>query len=221
VFGRVLLAIHLSFDPSQSRTIREGDGDAFGDFLEANYPGVNNNCLSRADYSNRQDWSLEAAYEIFPLLQPLLDYEVKALLDDPNVLRDSILIQLETLHFEAYCHVCALLWRVIFMELRALTNSKGLEIDPLTLNCVYEDLYDVGLLMQTPQCLALLEPNFRPWPHLYQNKRRSATFYTHLERNLEAEMLRLCAFTVREDAQKYEAMLITVVGLFGKELYLR
>ncbi len=75
------------------------------------------------------------------------------MLDDPNVLRDSILIQLETLHFEAYCHVCASLWRVIFMELRGLTNSKGLEIDPLTLNRVYEDLYDVGLLMQTPQCL--------------------------------------------------------------------
>ncbi len=102
----------------------KGDGDVFGDFLELHYPGLNNNCLSRADCSNRQDWSLEAAYEIFPLLKPLLDYEVKSLLDDPNVLRDSILIQLETLHFEAYCHVCALLWRVIFMELRGLTNSK-------------------------------------------------------------------------------------------------
>jgi hypothetical protein len=57
---------------------------------------------------------MEAAYEIFPLIHALLDYEVKALLDDPNVLRGSILIQLETLHFEAYCHVCALLWQVMF-----------------------------------------------------------------------------------------------------------
>jgi hypothetical protein len=94
----------------------KGDGDAFGDFLDQHYPGLSNKCLSRADYSNRQDWSLEAAYEIFPLLSPLLDYEVKSLLDDANVLRDSILIQLETVHFEAYCHVCALMWRVIFME---------------------------------------------------------------------------------------------------------
>jgi hypothetical protein len=108
----------------------KGDGDAFGDFLEAHYPDLTNKCLSRADYSNRQDWSLEAVYEIYPLLPALLDYEVKSLLDDPNVLRDSILIQLETLHFEAYCHVCALLWRVIFMDLRGLTNSKGLEFDP-------------------------------------------------------------------------------------------
>jgi hypothetical protein len=85
---------------------------------------MTNACLSRADYSNRQDWSLEAAYEIFPLLEPLLDYEVKSLLDDPNVLPESILIQMETLHFEAYCHVCALMWRVIFKELRGLTNNQ-------------------------------------------------------------------------------------------------
>ena len=120
---------------------------------------MSNAGLSRADYSNRQDWSLEAAYEIYPLLQPLLDYEIKALLDDPNVLRDSILIQMETLYFEAYCHVCALMWRVIFKELRGLTNSKGLEIDPLTLNGIYEQLYDVGNLLQTnAACLCLTRP---------------------------------------------------------------
>jgi hypothetical protein len=62
----------------------KGDGDAFDDFLEKNYPGKTNACLSRADYSNRQDWSLEAASEIFPLLEPLLDYEVKSLLCLPQ-----------------------------------------------------------------------------------------------------------------------------------------
>ncbi len=106
----------------------------------------------------------------FTQLLPLLDYEVKSLLDDANVLRDSILIQLETVHFEAYCHMCALVWRVIFMELRGLTNSKGLEIDPMTLNALYENLYDVGLVMQTEKALVLLEPYVRPWPHLYQTK---------------------------------------------------
>jgi hypothetical protein len=194
----------------------KGDGDAFGDFLEQHYPELSNKCLSRAEYSNRQDWSLEAAYEIFPLLLPLLDYEVKSLIDDANVLRDSILIQLETVHFEAYCHVCALVWRVIFMELRGLTNSKGLEIDPLTLNGLYEDLYDVGVLMQTDKALVLLEPNFRPWPHLYQNKQRSAKFYTHLERNLDADMVLLRAYKARENVETYENMLRKVVGFFGQ-----
>ncbi len=112
--------------------------------------------------------------------------------------------------------MCALLWRVIFMELRGLTNSKGLEIDPLTLNGLYEDLYDVGLLMQTPKSLVLLEPNFRPWPHIYQNKQRSATFYTRMEQNLEADMRNLRAFKEREDSAKYEGMLLTVISLFGK-----
>ena len=125
---------------------------------------------------------MEAAYEIFPLLTPLLDYEVKSLLDDANVLRDSILIQLETLHFEAYCHVCALMWRVVFWELRGLTNSTGLEIDPLTLNEIYEHLYDLGKLLQTDQALTIIEPMFRPWPHIYQNKQRSKQFYTRLQR---------------------------------------
>ncbi len=137
-------------------------------------------------------------------------------MDDPNVLRDSIRIQLETIHFEAYCHVCALLWRVIFKELRGLTNSKGLEIDPLTLNEIYEDLYDVGLVMQTDKALCVFDPNFRPRPHLYQNNKRSYKFYTDLERNLEANLNSLRAFTGRVDAIKYEDMLRTVIGLFGK-----
>jgi hypothetical protein len=34
----------------------KGDGDAFSDFLADNYPGITNKCLSRADYSNRQDY---------------------------------------------------------------------------------------------------------------------------------------------------------------------
>jgi len=112
----------------------KGDGDAFSDFLEKYYPHISNGGLSRADYSNRQDWSLEVSFELFPLLEPLMDYEVKTLLDDPNILRDSVLIQMECLYFEAYVHVGAIMWRVVFRELRGLTNSKGLELTPMALN---------------------------------------------------------------------------------------
>jgi hypothetical protein len=70
--------------------------------------------------------------------------------------------------------------------------------------------------MQTDKALVILEPNFRPWPHIYQNKHRSAKFYTHLEHNLEADMQKLRAYKERQDAVKYEAMLRTVVGLFGQ-----
>jgi hypothetical protein len=70
--------------------------------------------------------------------------------------------------------------------------------------------------MQTPKALVLFEPSFRPWPHIYQNKKRSATFCTYLERNLEADLTKLRAFTEREDAEKYTTMLMTVLSLFGK-----
>lgn len=86
--------------------------------------GLTNTCVDRAEHSKRQDWSLEASYDIFPLLEPLLAYTVKTLLDKSNILRDSVLMQAECLHFEAYVHVCTIMWRVVFKELRGLTNSK-------------------------------------------------------------------------------------------------
>jgi hypothetical protein len=36
----------------------KGDGDAFSDFLGLNYPGITNDCLSRADFSNRYNYPL-------------------------------------------------------------------------------------------------------------------------------------------------------------------
>jgi hypothetical protein len=54
------------------------------------------------------------------------------------------------------------MWRVIFKELRGLTNSKGLEIDPLTLNGMYEQLYDVGNLLQTNACLSVFDLSLLP-----------------------------------------------------------
>ena len=86
---------------------------------------MTNKCVDRAEHSKRQDWSLEASYDIFPLIEPLLDYTVRTLLDPANVLRDSVLMQAECIHFEAYVNICAIMWRVVFKELRGLTNSKG------------------------------------------------------------------------------------------------
>ena len=86
--------------------------------------------MDRAEHSKRQDWSLEAAFDIYPLIEPLLDYTVRTLLDPTNVLRDSVLMLAECLHFEAYIHVCSIMWRLVFLELRELTNSKGTYTHP-------------------------------------------------------------------------------------------
>ena len=104
----------------------KGDGNAFADFLQEKYPGLTNNCVGRADFAKRQDWSLECAFDVFPLINPLIAYTVKALVGEANVLRDTCLLQMECLHFEAYIHAAAILWRQIFKELRGVTNSKGL-----------------------------------------------------------------------------------------------
>ena len=80
----------------------KGDGDAFADYLEKNYPHLSSDKIGRAEQAKRQDWSLEASYDIFPLLEPLISYTVGTLLDEANLLRDSLLVSLECLHFEAY-----------------------------------------------------------------------------------------------------------------------
>ena len=49
----------------------------------------------------------------------------------------------------------------------------------------------------------------------------SKIFYTHLERNLEADMVKLRAYKSRDDVATYEGMLRTVIGFSDKALYHR
>jgi hypothetical protein len=145
-----------------SQQYAKGDGDAFKDFLETQYPHVTSAKVNRAETSKRQDWSVEASYDIFPLLEPLMAYTVGTLLDEANLLRDSLLVTLESAHFEAYVHVNAIMWRVVFKEIRGLTNSKGLEISPTELNTLYEYLYDLGSKLQTTNSMHVLTMGLDP-----------------------------------------------------------
>jgi hypothetical protein len=54
------------------------------------------------------------------------------------------------------------MWRVAWKELRGLTNSKGLEINSLELNALYEDLWAMGELLQSTNCLSVMEDDFCP-----------------------------------------------------------
>jgi hypothetical protein len=83
----------------------KGDGDAFKDYLEEHYPHLSSARVNRAENSKRQDWSVEALYDIFPLLEPLMSYTVGTLLDEANLLRDSLLVTLECVHrtFQSIC----------------------------------------------------------------------------------------------------------------------
>jgi hypothetical protein len=163
--------------------------------------------VDRDEHSQRQDWSLEAAHDIFPLITPLLDYTVRTLLDTANILRYRVLIQAECIHFEAYVHVSAIMWRVVFKELRGLTNSKGLELR--------EYLYDLGTMLQGDTYLRIFEDGFRPWPHVFKDKGRSKNIYAAVDRNLTVDLQALRLDETREDARTYKTIMRAALRCFG------
>jgi hypothetical protein len=61
------------------------------------------------------------------------------------------------------------MWKVCFQELRSLTNTKqlsenGMNINPMEINDVYEHVWNLGVLLQTNDCLTMLQMEYRPWP---------------------------------------------------------
>ena len=113
---------------------------------------------------------------------------------DENILRDAVLVRLENIRFEAYVHVNALMWKVAFAELRALTNRKavqesGLGMNPMELNELYESLWNMGVLVQSEQAMDIFNPEYRPWPKLHEGDPVSVKFYSRLERHKARDML--------------------------------
>jgi hypothetical protein len=77
--------------------------------------------------SKRQDWCTEVSWNVFNPITPIITFTVSLYAMDANVLRDAVLVRLENIRFEAYVHVSALMWKVAFGELRALTNRKAVQ----------------------------------------------------------------------------------------------
>jgi hypothetical protein len=61
-------------------------------------------------------------------------------------------------------HVNAIMWRVVYRELRALTNDSAINLDPMELCDIYEQVWVVGSLLQSDDCLSILDDGYRPWP---------------------------------------------------------
>ncbi len=93
------------------------------------------------------------------------------------MLRDSTLVRIETVQFEAYLHVNAIMWQKVFRELRALTNDKTIALKPLELNELYEELWNVGTLLQSERCLEILHGTYRPWPRVREDTPIGCKFY--------------------------------------------
>ena len=166
----------------------------------------------------RQDWTAETSNQIFPLYDAILQYTVETLLLAPNVLRDSILVRMELMQFECYVHVNAIVWRLIYRELRAVTNENTLDLNPLELNDLYDYLWDVGELLQGDESLDIMQEGWRPWPRVKEGSEASWDFYDILDRHKARDLELLNRYQVRADVEQYTAMLKTVLRLFGEAI---
>jgi hypothetical protein len=186
----------------------KGDGVAFRDFLKRRYPNLKNRCVGRAENSKRQDWSCEASWNLYNLMGPILEYTIETLQAGANILRDSVLTRIQDQHFEAYVHANAILWKVIFHELRALTNTTkisdaGLNVNPTEINDLMDHLWNVAVLLQTKEALSILGDAYRPWPKVRAGEASSKRFYQTLEKNKEANLMELRQYETKGDVETY------------------
>jgi hypothetical protein len=56
-------------------------------------------------------------------------------------------------------------------------------LNPVELNDLYDHMWNVGVLLQSDEPLAVLADDFRPWPRFRANEAKSISFYETLERN--------------------------------------
>jgi hypothetical protein len=125
-----------------------------------------NRCVGRAEQSKRQDWICEASWNLHNLINPIIDYTIITLKLGANILRDSVLTRLENVHYEAYIHTNAIIWKVAFEELRGLTNKKDLQavgvgLNPMELNDLYDHLWNMDTLLQGEEALDILDVGYR------------------------------------------------------------
>ncbi len=80
------------------------------------------------------------------------------------------------------------MWRVVYRELRAVTNDATLGLNPMELNDIYDHLWDVGTLLTSEDSLTILDEGYRPWPKIKDGTEKSWDFYDIHERNKAADL---------------------------------
>jgi hypothetical protein len=131
-----------------------------------------------------------------------MQYTIETLRLGSNVLRDSVLTRIQDQRFEAYVHANAVLWKVMFHELRALTNTTkisdaGLSVNPMKINDLMDHMWNVAVVLQSDDALCVLDDNFRPWPKVRAEELASLRFYAKLERSRAADVAELRDFETR------------------------
>ena len=83
---------------------------------------------------------------------------------------------MEIIHYECYVHVNAIMWRVVYRELRALTNDSTMNLNPMEINELYEQVWNVGVVLQSDDALTILDLEYRPWPKMNEGTEASTEF---------------------------------------------
>ena len=101
------------------------------------------------------------------------------------------------IQYECYIHVNATMWRVVYRELRALTNDSTLNLNPMEINELYDHVWNVGVLLQSDDALSILELDYRPWPSVKDGTEASTEFYRIHDRNKKVPIVPLTRPTYR------------------------
>ena len=201
------------------KAYEKGDGKEIKQWLQEHFPQYSDVKVGRAELAHRQDWVLEVSEKLLPLVMPLLKYLAGTLVLDENILRDSILMRLELLHFDAFVFVCATMWVQVYDELRSLTNSKVVSLNPMELHSLYDSLWELGTTLQGPRCMEVLQETFRPWPKIKAGNAAVDGLYANLEARAGTRLKRLHDHRDRPDCVKYDAVLREVFAIFGESIH--
>jgi hypothetical protein len=94
---------------------------------------------------------------------------------------------MEIIHYESYVHVNAIMWRVLYRELRALTHDSTMNLNPMEINELYEAVWNVGVDLQSDEALSILDLDYRPWPKMKEGTEASIEFYRVHDRNKQVQ----------------------------------
>jgi hypothetical protein len=100
-----------------------------------------------------------------------------------------------------------------------LDERQKLALNPMDLNDLYEEVWNVGALLQTDESPAVMEDGFRPWSRVKEGTEASWDFYDILDRNKAADLLILRKYQDREDIDSYTVVLKEIFHLFGQAIH--
>ncbi len=58
-----------------------------------------------------------------------------------------------------------------------MTNDAAMDLNPMEINDIYEEVWNVGVLLQSDASLSCLDLDFRPWPKIKADTEASKDFY--------------------------------------------